>query len=295
MLQKIQPMPAIGDALRIAATQLQAAGVAQARLDARLLLMAAADLSHEDVIRDPDAAMRPEQAQTFAAMIARRVAREPVSRILGRREFWSLEFEITPDTLDPRPDSETLISAALGLIGDRNRPLHILDIGTGSGCLVLALLSELPHARGAGIDISQGALDVAQRNARRLGFSGRAQFICCDVRSANWMQQAGSPFDIVIANPPYIENAVISGLAPEVTLFDPYAALAGGEDGLDFYRMITTSLVHILCPDGLVVFEAGAGQAEAVRMLLHKAGLVTLDTHTDLGSVARAVTGRFEG
>ncbi len=116
-----------------------------------------------------------------------------------------------------------------------------------------------------------------------------------DVRSTNWMHHIGGPFDIIISNPPYIENTVITGLAPEVALFDPYAALAGGEDGLDFYRMITTSLIHILCPDGLVVFEAGAGQADAVRALLHKAGLVTLDTHPDLGGVARAVTGRFEG
>ncbi len=295
MLQKIQPMPANGDALRTGAAQLQAAGVAQARLDARLLFSAATGLSHEDIIRDPDAALCPEHAAAYAAMIARRVAREPVSRILGRREFWSLDFEITPDTLDPRADSETLIRAALELIEDHNRPLRILDIGTGSGCLLLALLSELPRAQGAGIDISQGALEVAHLNAVRLGFSERARFIACDVRSTNWMHHIGGPFDIIISNPPYIENTVITGLAPEVALFDPYAALAGGEDGLDFYRMITTSLIHILCPDGLVVFEAGAGQADAVRALLHKAGLVTLDTHPDLGGVARAVTGRFEG
>jgi len=269
--------------------------VAQARLDARLLFSAATGLSHEDIIRDPDAALCPEHAAAYAAMIARRVAREPVSRILGRREFWSLDFEITPDTLDPRADSETLIRAALELIEDHNRPLRILDIGTGSGCLLLALLSELPRAQGAGIDISQGALEVAHLNAVRLGFSERARFIACDVRSTNWMHHIGGPFDIIISNPPYIENTVITGLAPEVALFDPYAALAGGEDGLDFYRMITTSLIHILCPDGLVVFEAGAGQADAVRALLHKAGLVTLDTHPDLGGVARAVTGRFEG
>ncbi len=293
MLQKIQPMPAIGDALRIAATQLQAAGVAQARRDARLLFSAATGLSHEDIIRDPDAAIRPEQAQAFTAMIARRVAHEPVSRILGRREFWSLDFEITPDTLDPRADSETLISAALSMIEDRGRALRVLDIGTGSGCLLLALLSEFPRAYGTGIDISRGALDVAHRNALRLGFSGRAKFIRCDVQSASWLEQTGGPFDIVISNPPYIENAVIAELAPEVTLFDPFTALAGGVDGLDFYRMITISLVHLLCPDGLVIFEAGAGQAEAVQMLLRQAGLAVSAPHHDLGGVARAVTGRF--
>ena len=288
-------MPTIGEALRTGAAQLWAAGVAQALLDARLLLMAATGLGVEDVIRDPDAELSAAHAAAYAAMIARRVAREPVSRILGRREFWSLDFEITPDTLDPRADSETLISAALGLIEDHNRSLRILDIGTGSGCLLLALLSELPCAQGAGIDISQGALEVAHRNAGRLGFSERARFIACDVRSANWMHQIGGPFDIIISNPPYIENAVIAGLDPEVTLFDPHLALAGGEDGLDFYRMITISLAHLLRPDGLVVFEAGAGQAEAIEMLMRQAGLTAPGPNTDLGGVARAVTGRFKG
>ncbi len=287
-------MPAIDDALRMAAAQLQAAGVEQPRMDARLLLSAAAGLSHEDMIREPDAELPQAEAGKYAAMIARRAAREPVSRILGRREFWSLEFEITPDTLDPRPDSETLISAALAQIEDRSQALRILDIGAGSGCLLLALLSELPRAHGTGIDISQGALDVAGRNAARLGFSGRAQFIQCDVRSPSWAQQISGPFDIVISNPPYISNDAMAGLAPEVTLFDPYAALAGGEDGFDFYRMITISLAQLLCPEGLVIFEAGTGQAGAVQMLLHQAGLAGLDPHYDLGGIARAVIGRFE-
>lgn len=288
-------MPRISVALRTGTAQLQAAGVTQARLDARLLLMAATDFSHEDMIRDPDAAMRPEQAQTFAAMIARRIAHEPVSRILGRREFWSLDFEITPDTLDPRADSETLIGAALGLIHDRNHPLHILDIGTGSGCLLLALLSELPRAQGTGIDISQSALDVAFRNAGRLGFAERANFISCDVRSAGWVAQLTGPFDIIIANPPYIENAAIADLSPEVTLFDPHMALAGGEDGLDFYRMITISVAQLLRPDGLMIFEVGAGQADAAEMLMRQAGLAVLGRSYDLGGIARVVTGRFKG
>lgn len=288
-------MPAINDALRMAAAQLQAAGVSQARLDARLLFSAATGLSHEDIIRNPNAELPAVQAAVYAMMIARRVAREPVSRILGRREFWSLDFEITPDTLDPRPDSETLISAALGLIEDRNHPLRIVDIGTGSGCLLLALLSEYPRAQGVGVDISQGALEVARRNAGRLGFSGRARFMACDVRDTGWTAQLGGPFDIVISNPPYIENDAIADLDPEVALFDPYSALAGGEDGLDFYRMITNSLAHLLNPGGLAIFEAGAGQAQAIEKLMRQAGFIVLEPGHDLGGVARAVTVRMKG
>jgi len=281
------------DALRCAATQLQAAGVAQARLDARLLLGACTGLSHEAMIREPDAELAQDQADKFTALIARRLAREPVSRILGRREFWSLEFEITPDTLDPRADSETLISAALGLIEDRTRPVRILDIGTGSGCLLLALLSELPRAQGLGIDISRGALEVAQRNAVRLDLSDRAQFAECDVRHTGWIAQLARPFDLVISNPPYIENAAIAGLAPEVSCFDPLGALAGGEDGLDFYRIITISLADLLTPGGWAILETGAGQAGDVQQLLSQAGLDRQHRYRDLGGVDRAVAGRF--
>lgn len=288
-------MPSIDEALRDAAARLQAAGVAQARLDARLLLMAATGLSQEDIIRDPDAELSAAQSAAFAVLIARRAVREPVSRILGRREFWSMEFEITPDTLDPRADSETLISAALGLIQDRTQPLHILDIGTGSGCLLLALLSQLPGATGIGIDISPGALEVACRNARSLGLSARAQFISCDVRSPGWARQTGAPFDIVICNPPYIMDDAIASLAPEVARFDPHRSLAGGVDGLDFYRMITISGAQLLHPDGLMIFEVGAGQADAAELLMRQAGLAVLARHHDLGSIARVVTGRFRG
>ncbi|MDO9458536.1 MAG: peptide chain release factor N(5)-glutamine methyltransferase [Alphaproteobacteria bacterium] len=287
-------MPEINDALRMAAAQLLDAGVEQARLDARLLLAAVTGLSHEEMIRDPAAELSPEHVAAYGGVIARRAAREPVSRIVGRREFWSLEFEITSDTLDPRPDSETLIGAVLSMVKDRGQVLRILDVGVGSGCLLLALLSEYPQAYGMGIDISQGALDVARRNAERLGLCRRAHFLRCDVRRADWAGQVRGPFDLVIANPPYIRTADITVLAPEVSRFDPLAALAGGEDGLDFYRMITNSMAQLLCPDGLAVFEAGAGQAEAVQMLLQQAGLAGLDPHYDLGGVARAVIGRFE-
>ncbi len=287
-------MPAAAQALRDAAAKLKAAGVEQAVADARLLLAAASGRRIEDIIREPDAELSAQHMAAYVAMVARRTAREPVSRILGRREFWGLEFEITAGTLDPRADSETLISAALAEIKQRNRPMRILDIGTGSGCLLLALLSEFPHAAGTGVDISQEALDVARRNAGRLGFSGRAQFIRCDVRNAGWAGRMGGPFDLVIANPPYIENDAIAALAPEVARFDPYEALAGGADGLEFYRIITISVADLLYPGALVIVETGAGQAEAVRNMLRRAGLAALRLHHDVGGIARAVAGRCE-
>jgi release factor glutamine methyltransferase len=285
-------MHSVDGLLALGAAQLQAAGVEQARLDARLLLSAATGLSHEAMIRDPDAELPQAQAEKYTAMIARRQAREPVSRILGHREFWSLEFAINQDTLDPRPDSETLISAALEHMMDRNRPLDILDIGTGSGCLLLALLSEMPQARGTGIDISAGALEMARANAQRHGLSRRVHFLQCDVRRRDWTRSINGPFDIVISNPPYIPAAEIADLAPEVARFDPHAALAGGEDGLDFYRIITISIAKLLAPGGWVVLEAGAVQADAIQTLLRQAGLCELDARRDLGGALRAITGR---
>lgn len=288
-------MPSIDAALRAGTAQLQVAGVAHARLDARLLLSAASGLSHEDMIRDPYTELLKAHAAAYAAMITRRISHEPVARILGRREFWSMDFEITPETLDPRADSETLISAALGLIEDCTSPLRILDIGTGTGCLLLALMSELPRAYGVGMDISQSALDVAARNAARLGFAECAQFIACDVRGADWAAQLAGPFDIVISNPPYIKSDEIAGLDPEVALFDPPRALDGGTDGLDFYRMITISLASLLGPGGMVVFEVGAGKARDVQSLLHQAGFRVYPPYADLARCPRAVIGRYVG
>lgn len=262
-------------------------------LDARLLLCAVTGRGIEEIIRDPDAGLSPEHAQAYAAMIARRVAREPVSRILGRREFWSLEFEITPDTLDPRADSETLIVVALELIRDRTRPLRILDLGTGSGCLLLALLSEFSNATGVGADISQAALKVARNNAARLGFGARARFIRCDLRNPDWPRIIGGQFDLLIANPPYITNDERASLMPEVSLYDPCAALAGGEDGLDFYRLITISMKQMLARESHVIFEAGQGQAARIGPLLGAAGLTVLSPSCDLAGVERAVTGHF--
>jgi release factor glutamine methyltransferase len=218
------------------------------------------------------------------------VDREPVSRILGRREFWSLDFHLSPATLDPRPDSETLIDEALAGIPDRKAPLSVLDLGTGTGCLLLALLSELPNAAGTGIDRSEEAVATATANARRLGFGQRARFAAGD-----WGAGLSERFDLVVSNPPYIPEAEIETLAPEVVRFDPLAALAGGPDGLDAYRTIVAQLSNLLKSNGKVIFEVGAGQAADVAALLVTAGFSGIGTRRDLAGVERAVFGHLGG
>lgn len=285
-------MPSLRKELQEGAAKLSAAGAAAPQLDARLLMQAVLGASAEQIVCAREKTLTASQQAQYAALIGRRVLREPVSRILGRRDFWSLALEISPAVLDPRPDSESLIEAALGLGIGRNESLRILDIGTGSGCLLLALLSEFPRARGIGMDISAGALDTARRNAARLGFDDRANFMHCDIRRADWASQADGPYDLAIANPPYIPSTELAYLMPEVANFDPHQALDGGLDGLDFYRLITSSLARLLRPSGWLVLEAGYGQAEAIQEMLCSAGLRIFPARCDLHGVARAVTGQ---
>ncbi|MSP87837.1 MAG: peptide chain release factor N(5)-glutamine methyltransferase [Alphaproteobacteria bacterium] len=267
-----------------AARRLTAAGIAGARLDARLLLAHALGVAPDEIMaRRGD---RPTEAVAvdFERLLVRRLAREPVSRIRGRREFWSLEFEIGPDTLDPRPDSETLIEAALACLADRGAPWRILDLGTGSGCLLLAMLSELPAATGVGIDRASGALAIAAANAHRLGLDRRCRFLCGD-----WAAGLAGRFDLIVANPPYIPSADIAALEPEVRDHDPVLALAGGVDGLDAYRAIAAELPRLLAVEGRAVLELGNGQAEPVAKIMVEAGLVLSAVRPDLAGVARAL------
>ncbi|MFN0044301.1 MAG: peptide chain release factor N(5)-glutamine methyltransferase [Alphaproteobacteria bacterium] len=245
------------------------------RLDARILWAHA---------RGTDGAGDDESAGRFARLIARRLAGEPVSRILGRREFWSLDFALTPDVLDPRPDSETVVEAALTHLGSRDREAAVLDLGTGSGCLLLAVLSELPHAWGVGVDKSVGACRVARENALRLGLGARTHFVAGD-----WGTALGARFDAVLCNPPYIAERDIAALAPEVARHDPRAALAGGEDGLGGYRAVLADAARLLAPGGFVVLELGQGQGQAVRALAGAGGLRTLASHADLSGIERCV------
>ena len=273
--------------LDAAAARLRAAGIDSARLDARILAGAALGFSREQLLIHAREPAPPDALPRLEALLARRLAREPVSRILGRREFWSLEFALSPDTLDPRPDSETVIEAALAL-APRDRALSVLDLGTGSGCLLLALLSELPLAHGLGIDRSAGAVETAAANAGRLGLAGRARF-----ERADWQDGLAGRYDLIVANPPYIPDHEIAGLEPEVARFDPLGALAGGADGLAAYRRLAPMLPGLLTGHGTALFEVGAGQAPAVAALLETAGLQVAGTRADLSGIERCVIARL--
>ena len=248
---------------------LREAGVESPVIDARLLVCHALTTDRLGLLRDP---YRPlgDAAGALASAVRRRQAREPVSRIIGERAFWGRSFRISPATLDPRADSETLVAAALEVAGSiqaarGGRQLRLLDLGTGTGCLLLTLLAELPDAEGTGIDISPAALVVAKDNAANLGLADSAQFIVGD-----WAKGLAGPFDLIVANPPYIRRGELSGLAPEVVRYDPVLALDGGEDGLSAYREILEHL-PALALDGGILLEVGQGQAGDVQELLVKA------------------------
>lgn len=264
--------------------RLALAGVEGPLRDARLLLQVAADVPIATQIAYPERTVDGDAIALFEEFVARRADRQPVAHILGKREFWSLDFTVTPDTLVPRPDSETLVQAVLDRIENRKARLSLLDFGTGTGCLLLALLHELPNATGLGIDISPNALDVAIENAVQLGLRDRAQF-----RLRNWDRALTPSFDIVISNPPYIPTEEIPTLQPEVSTFEPPIALDGGPDGLDAYRRLAPAAARLVKAGGLVAFEVGMGQADSVIQIGHAARLLHIATANDLAGVPRCV------
>ncbi|WP_395017136.1 peptide chain release factor N(5)-glutamine methyltransferase [Dongia sp.] len=274
----------VGEALSQAARRLGEAGIERPQAEARILLEAASGRGRGQIIAFPEHGLTPAQWDVLDAQIARRCAREPVSRILGSREFWSLRFAVGPATLDPRPDSETLVSAVLARISDRNAEVSLLDLGTGTGCLLLALLSELPRATGLGIDICPAACDIATANAAALGLAARAEF-----RVGDWLRGISAQFDVILSNPPYIESTAIDGLEPEVAQFDPRGALDGGADGLSAYRALIPQAAGGLKPGGLLALEIGAGQGAAVRALADHAGLTDLGSALDLAGIERCL------
>lgn len=278
-------MPTSPDAqalFRAATAQLTAAGVESPRLDARLLLEAAFGWKpHALTLGTP--AVTAEGLARFEGMLARRLAREPVSRILGLRDFWSLPFQISPATLDPRPDSECLVQAVLDQV-DRHKPLRLLDLGTGSGCLLIALLTELPAAWGLGLDRAPDAAAMAQRNAETLGVGGRSAFAVGD-----WTEALAGRFDVILSNPPYIPLADRDSLAPEVRCFDPALALFGGADGLDPYRRFAAGLAGFLAPGGLLALEIGWDQGAAVTALLQQQGWRDVACLPDLAGCDRVI------
>jgi release factor glutamine methyltransferase len=274
----------IGDFLKEAAARLAEAGIDGAPREARLLLQAAADIPIATQVAFPECEIDAAALAGCRELVARRAGREPMAHILGRREFWSLSFKVTADTLDPRPDSETLVQAVLGQIPDRSAPLRLVDFGTGTGCLLLALLHELPRATGLGVDASAAALAVAQENADALELGPRASFHCGD-----WDDGIAPVFDIVLSNPPYIPSGDIANLQPEVASFEPRLALDGGPDGLDAYRRLAPAAARLLLPGGLAAFEIGLGQGESVMAIGQAAGLRHIATALDLGAVQRCV------
>ncbi len=276
----------IAVARRALAGQFRAHDIDSPELDARILVGHALGLDHA-ALRSADARiLGAAEADTIAALAHRRLGREPVARILGRKEFWNLSLRIDATTLVPRPETETVVEAALGAVdarGPRSRSLRIADLGTGSGALLLALLTELENAFGIGSDRSLGAIRIAHDNARRLGLT-RAGFVACDMAAA-----LSGPFDVIVSNPPYIASGEIAALAAEVRDFEPRLALDGGPDGLDFYRSIAATSPALLAPGGTLVVELGSGQAQSVAALFVAAGLAPTAPRPDLSGVLRAL------
>ena len=279
----------LGETVREVARVLAAADVAEAASEARRLVQLASGLEALTLVTDPERLLSETEKNAIAGVLARRAAREPLGRIAGVREFYGRQFRLSPATLEPRVDTETLIDAVLEIVaahGWSDRPISILDIGTGTGCILLTLLAELPQARGLGIDIASEAVATAQANAARLGIGSRARF---EVRDGP--EGLTGPFDLVVSNPPYIPSGDIAGLAPEVRDFDPRAALDGDADGLGFYRR-WIPLADQLAPTGWIVLEVGAGQADAVAGLLEgvrRTGPGSARRWLDLGGHTRIV------
>lgn len=295
------PYQTLQSILDKALNHLQAAGIDQPVLDARWLIGHALGIGRLELMLQRDRILTQEEISNIEQLISRRAARESVARILGEREFWGLPFGLNEATLEPRPDSEILVEVALAGFGIRDSAFgsprnlipnpeslipnpSILDLGTGTGCLLLALLHSMPMARGLGIDLSPRAIEQAQSNAERLQLQDRARF-----QVGDWLENLTEKFDLIISNPPYIAPDEIPSLMPEVREHDPHLALDGGTDGLAPYRYLIPQLSSFLKPNGFVVFEVGQGQAAAVTGLLQEAGFQNITTHQDLGGVERCV------
>ena len=256
----------LADAVR----RLAAAGVGNPRLDARLLL----EFAKGD-------------ERLFESFVVRRTAREPLAYITSHKEFWSLDFEVGPDTLIPRPETETIIEQALAIFPDRNASLAVLDLGTGTGCLLVAFLKEFPNTRGLGIDLSEKACAVSRRNAARHEVGDR-----CEIRVGDWAATVTGTFDVILSNPPYVRTADLAGLEPEVVCYEPIPALDGGPDGLAAYRVLAPELVRLLRPGGHALVEIGVGQSGEVAALTLHAGLEVVRIAPDLAGIPRVLTVR---
>jgi release factor glutamine methyltransferase len=280
-------MKTLGLLLAEAAATLTRAGFEEPRRGARRLVSSALDLTPVELLGHPERVLDEHQIDLVRLTLSRMIGREPLSRIFGRREFWGLNFALSADTLDPRPETETVVEAVLRRIPDRGAPLRFLDLGTGTGCILLALLSEFPAALGFGVDTAPGAAMMARINAAALGLADRAHFL-----AANWTAAVSSEFDVIVSNPPYIARSGLADLPQEVVRYDPCGALDGGPDGLGAYRSLGAELPRLLAPGGFFACEVGLHQAPAVAEILRGFGLVINGCDRDLAGVARCVVAR---
>jgi len=272
----------VGSILTDAASRLRDAGVESPRLDARLLLRHAAGLRDEEILAQRDDVLPPRLIRRFDTLVARREAHEPVAYIIGEKEFWSLSFEVSPATLIPRPDSETVVAAALRHVPAPPVGIRILDLGVGSGCLLVSMLHEIATATGLGVDINIDAVVIARRNAARAGVGARAQFIVGD-----WAQAISGRFDIIVTNPPYVGEDERAAMANDVVAYEPANALFAGAQGDDAYTALAPQLAPRLAPGGLIVAEFGRGQANRVGQIFRAGGLVEMERCTDLAGIER--------
>jgi release factor glutamine methyltransferase len=276
--------------LRDAAAALSAAGLDNVRFEARLLLARASGLSVEQLIARGNVPAPAATAGALRELTARRVQREPMAYIVGEREFWGLPFKVSPAVLVPRPDSETVIEAALALMPGRDRPWRVADLGVGSGCLILTLLHEFPAARGVGLEVSEAALAIASSNAATLGVADRVELVLGDWRQPGWVERLGGPFDLVVSNPPYIEDRAVDGLMPEVSRFEPRLALEGGLDGLAAYRSIAAQAPRLVTRGGRLLLEVGESQATEIYRIFQSTGFTAEAPWKDLGGIDRVVS-----
>lgn len=281
----LTPNRTIEGVWRVAVAQLRQANIPQPMLDARILICHALGVPDTLLLAEPSRAVTNSEWAVVDALLRRRMQREPVAKIIGYKEFWSLDFEVGPHTLDPRPDSETLVEIALRTEPATHSAPYVLDLGTGTGCLLLSVLDAWPNARGIGVDIDSSALSVARNNAVRLGLAGRTSFV-----RANWAAPIAAKFNLVLINPPYIETRKIPTLEPEVAQYEAQSALDGGADGLAAYRDIAEKLAPLLEDDGRAIIEIGDDQQTEVCSILTDAGLHVVGVEKDLAGVSRCVT-----
>ena len=277
--------PNIADVLLSAVQAFDYAGFDTPQMDARLLLCHAAGISHAQLISIMQEPASTEMQRVFASLVSRRLANEPVHRIIGMREFYGRDFILGPDALIPRPDTETLVDVVLEKIGDHGQPLSILDLGTGSGVIALTLACEFSKAQVTAVDVSDAVLENCQENSKRLGVVDRVTVLKSDM-----FENVDGAFDLIVSNPPYIPTKDIKALSPEVRLYDPERALDGGTDGLDFYRQIFSSAQDYLKQGAMLIVEFGIGQTDDISQLATNNGFENLEVHYDLGSLPRVLS-----